>query len=362
MAARKNKVSEKGTPSEQRLVTHIDTDGIVSAVIMSAVNLNKYKDVSYTDYSVINKGGFIFVATDDVVDLPQPRNPMFDDIGDLVRNESGIVFEDIVTNFWADHHETGKRGSYNGNYVFDAKSKSCASLLYRHFLPSVPSLERFHDLIAGTDVVDSAGYLTPEAPYDTKNPAVVLRLMLTSRSLKKTEEGFRERLIQQCADPKQDWHDAIYLPVVIAMADESIAEYGKYRQYIKPQITCEHGVVIKAEEEKRPYGNGIKDRYYPFMLYPDSLFLLDVARNYVGSGYLVSMSENMFVKYKSGNHPSQLLLGESMRKIVKTILGTTDAGGHKGIGVCSSAPADKKDEVVNACKELLFGEATRLGY
>ena len=345
-----------------RLVTHIDADGVVSAIMMCAANHKKYKEILYSDYSILNKGNFMFLETDDVVDLPQPRNPVLDADGNPMKKDLEIIFKDLNVNFWADHHETGKRGAYKGRHLFDPNSPSCASLLYRHFLPEIPGMERFKELVDGTDIVDAAMYATPEAPYDLKNPAVVLRLMLISKAQRKTKHDFRAELIQQAADPENNWKDIIYQPLVKAMADESLAEFEKYRAYIKPFIKSQNRVTIRIQRENRPKGTGLKDRYYPNTLFPDNLFLIDAWKNFIGNEYSVGISENIMAKDKKGNHPSQLSLGEELHDIVKRTTGLTVAGGHKSIGMCSTVPPDKVDDVVEACKDLLFSETKRLGY
>jgi len=348
-----------------RLVTHIDEDGLVSAVIMCAVNPDKYVEIIYTEYNAINDGKFTFLPSDDVVDLPQPRNPKLDKEGNPLRNDSGVIFEEIVTNFWADHHETGDRGEYPGDHVYDPKSPSCASLLYNHFLQKEPTLKRFKELIDATDMVDSASYKTPDDPYNLDNPAVLLRLMLTnSRRQKDLSPGFRERLIREIADKKNDsWEKvrkALYNPVVVAIAKDALAEFEIYREYIRPFIKSEHGVTTKIEDEKRPFNLGIKDRFYPQKLYPDNLFLLECWKN-LDSSYSISISENPFSKDKQGKSLSQLLLGEELQKIVLKFTGSPDAGGHKGIGMYQKLQPDKRDAVISACKELLFEETKRLG-
>jgi hypothetical protein len=345
-----------------RLVTHIDEDGLVSAIMMVAANPKKYAEIVYTDYRPLNAGSFTFLLTDDVVDLPQPRNPILDEKGEPVKNKDGVVFEEVVTNFWADHHETGKRGEYAGEHLYDPKSRSCSSLLYKHFMKKEPSFKRFKELVEGTDIVDSASYRTAEAPYDMGNPGVLLRLFLTNaKGQKGTSPGFREKLIREAADEDNDWKEAVYSPVVKAIAQDALAQFEIYRQYIKPFITSEHGVTIKMEEKVRARGLGIKDRYYAHTAYPENMFVLDVWSNIGGRTYSIAMSENMLHKDKEGNHPSKLILGEELGAIVEKVIGDTNAGGHKGIGVCTTIPASKKDEVVKACKELLYEETKRLG-
>jgi len=344
-----------------RLVTHIDVDGLVSAVMMCAINQKKYSEILYTDYSAINAAKFKFLETDDVVDLPQPRNPVIKR-GKPVKEGEDFLFEDIVVNFWSDHHETGKRSEYKGDHVYDSRSPSCASLIYRHFLSEKPELGRFERLINGTDIVDSANYRTPEAPYDMDNPGTVLRLMMISRSQRQVKPGFREDLIRNCADPKQNWEDLIYHPLVEGLAKEALMDFKKYRKYIKPLIENKDGIILKVEKEKRPKGNGLKDRYYPLALHPNSPFLIDSFKAYGFKGYFISISENMLMKDENGNHPSQLNLGECMNEIIKDIVGSPDAGGHKGIGAYGALPAEHLDEVVEACKEVLSKEAKRIGY
>ncbi|MBU4501139.1 MAG: hypothetical protein KKA79_00990 [Nanoarchaeota archaeon] len=348
--------------SGPRLVTHIDTDGIVSAVMMCYVNPKKYKEIIFSDYKPINAGKLILLETDDVVDLPQPRNPIYNK-GEPAKHEGKVIFEDARVNFWADHHETGLfEGGYLGNHIYDASSPSCASLLYNHLLPDFPRIKRFQKLVEGTDIVDAARYTTPEAPYDMKNHAVVLRLMLIARSQRKLKLGFREELIRDCADHKKKWQDVINQPIVNALAKESITEMKKYREYITPMITNEHGVIMKVEEKRRPKGNGLKDRYYPNTLYPESLFFFDVQPAYGAKDcYMITMTENNLAKDKKGNHPSEIILGEEMKTIIKELTDSEDAGGHKGIGICTAVPKDNKDDVIKICKELLFKETKRLG-
>ncbi|MBN2053118.1 hypothetical protein JW756_06455 [Candidatus Woesearchaeota archaeon] len=350
-----------------RLVTHIDEDGLVSAVIMCAVNQGKYAEIVYTDYKALNEGSFTFLLTDDVVDLPQPRNPKLDKKGELIKKDDTIIITEITTNFWADHHETGSRGNYAGEHLFDPSSPSCASLLYKHFIKKMPSLIRFKELVEATDMVDSARYRKPSDPYNINNPAVLLRLMLTNTKRQKdTSLRFKEKLIKEAADKKNDsWEkvrQAIYNPIVVAIANEALAEFEIYRKYIKPFIKSEHGVTIKIEEDKRQSGLGIKDRYYPQTLYPENIFLLDCWKNFIGPAYSIGISENPLARDENGQSKSQLIMGEELQKIVQRITGTTGAGGHKGIGMFQNLPADKRDEVIDACKELLFKETKRLGY
>jgi hypothetical protein len=330
-----------------RLVTHIDTDGLVSAIMMYAINPRKYAEINYTDYSQINSGKFIFLATDDVVDLPQP--------GNLINGR----LEEIKVNFWADHHETGLRGNYKGRYFFDASSNSCASLLYKKFLQENPDLKRFEKLIKETDIVDAALYTDLQEPYNLKNLAVKIRLMLTSPLRRKVAMGFTDSIIIDCANPKNDYKEVLNQPIFNALANETLAMYELYRKYIRKKISLKERVVIKFEDE-REKGTGIKDRYYPFVLFPESLFLLDVTKKPFGSDYMISMSENPFIK--RGCHPSQLVLGESMREIaVRYGINAKDAGGHKGIGTCSKLPKTSLDAMLKDCQKLLSNEVKRIG-
>src|SRR3989338_5801283 len=132
-----------------RLVTHHDTDGIVSGALMYAMRKKNSDKIVITDYKYIDavdEWKFKFDGKDIVVDLPQP---------------------DIKVRFWADHHQTGMRYDKPTHpYLFDSSQKSCAGFLYRHFLVGYPMLSRFEELVLGAEVVDSAGYRKPEELHD----------------------------------------------------------------------------------------------------------------------------------------------------------------------------------------------------
>lgn len=157
--------------------THFDLDGVVSAVIFLKVRPEllegKITTLSNEEFNMKKD----YDKEDIVLDMPLPLDEI---------------------SFWADHHKSNEDGvdRCECEFVFDAKYKSCAELMYDYFIEDNPELKKIRDLVLATSKIDS-GNLEIE---DIVNPkgASVISLALRSGD-RDSDVLIQEKIIRKMA-------------------------------------------------------------------------------------------------------------------------------------------------------------------
>lgn len=309
------KVNEK-----TRIVTHGDTDGIMSAVLIYKIFKNKNLKIVITDHDEINseKDRFIFTPNDIVLDLPQP---------------------DMDVVFWADHHITMKNKNSGYHYLYDEHAKSCAGLLYQYLFKKYKTLKNFSELIVDTDMIDSANYPNAKYQKNLDNYGNKIRLGLDGGSKIHNNMFYKPALIREIAISR-DWRKVLDNPLHMARVYTSLYQYKEYEEEVVKYLSLKGKVAYSDVGNKRL--PGLLNRYYVFELFPDAFYSLAV---YMVKGvYRIVISLNTFNK---DSFSKRLDLG-AIAKIINP-----QGGGHKGIGVIPDVKKEEKDRVVADILALL---------
>ncbi|MBL8028946.1 MAG: hypothetical protein JNL74_21160 [Fibrobacteres bacterium] len=152
-----------------RIVTHNDFDGIVSAALCSAIH--EIEDVEFTGPNHVQNRGYSVLSTDIVCDLPYP-------------GECGL---------WFDHHagnldEIIRIGKDPSSLPGAVKPlPSCARVVYEYYKDEYELPDFYEDTVTETDRIDSFGYVDV-ADWRLERAARVVNDSLKNRFVDGREE------------------------------------------------------------------------------------------------------------------------------------------------------------------------------
>ena len=294
-----------------RLVTRPDLDGLTCAVLLS------------------------HCETIDSVELVEPQ--------EVTDRQVPIGGDDILANLpyhpscgmWFDNHLlTDARSTppqdFRGRY---GSAPSAAHLVYAHYSPSHPELERYEELVRETDRLDSA-QLELE---DVVSPVgyTLLGFTLDPKSgLANVREYFLELL---AALPTSSIQDVLTLPAVQDRARQLKEQDRKFREIAVAHSRLDGDVVVTdfRTVDAVPIGN----RFLIYTLYPEATVSVRVQQPNAPDKLKVSVGRSIF------NRSSRVNIG-----ILMSLYG---GGGQPGAGACMlpAATADTQiAEIIAALK------------
>lgn len=295
--------------SFNRIVTHTDFDGIVSAYMLAKIHDISVDNIEFTNPQNINCGEFETFPGDIVCDLPCPK----------------------IAGLWFDHH-ISSRPLRVGEKEYEADREqyakvgqrvwgdcpSAVRVIYEHYREQLDSIDqaRFKIFTNYADKIDGAR-LTRK---DISNPDAPQIISITLRTGNWVEDCNYKTHIIKCLLAGLNFFDIIKYPEVVQRYDDK----NRVRKQWKP--------VAENRLEMRRDGVAVLDvtdldnfRYGSYHIYNDHYDEIDYlitiygkSENHVG----IQVGYNIFKRDKS----IVAHIGNIMRKF--------DGGGHKGVGGC----------------------------
>jgi len=319
---------EVGGVKYEKIITHNDFDGIVSAALCAWAL--KVERILFAGPLTITKSQITITGRDIVCDLPYP----------------------LQCGLWFDHHEGNLQEleyrriepkSIPGR--FDLKP-SCSRVVYEFFSEQKELPAYFLLAVEEADIIDSFSYASME-DWRRETPGKVIDLTLKARfSSAEDQAAYMRNLVQQLRD--RPIEEVFHLPFVQKRLKQYREEEGKMLRIIQDsshfleQDERKEVVVIDLTQyRRRPHL--IKN--LAFLFYPQALGVLEVYNltdqgvksNHLG--FSMSLSIN-------GNRQNQAKnIGEIMRSLN---MGDGHPGAAAGTMRCSS-----KQEMLRKKKEIL---------
>ena len=323
---------EKGV--YEKIVTHNDFDGIVSASICSWVLM--VERLIFTGPLTITKSQITITEKDVVCDLPYP----------------------LQCGLWFDHHEGNRQElEYRGIDPmtipgrFDLKP-SCSRVVYEYFSEKGEIPPHFLGAVEEADVIDSFSYASIEE-WRRETPGKAIDLTLKAR-FQSTEEhlNYMRNLVQQLRDRALE--EAANLPFVQRRLKQYREEEGRMLKMIQDSSFFldedrrkEMVVIDLTQYNRRPHL--IKN--LALLVYPESMGVLEiyslmdhgVKSNNLGISISLSINANREAKRKN--------VGEIMRTLN---IGDGHPGAAAGTVHCKSKQEmlKRKKEILNRILEL----------
>ncbi len=175
--------------------------------------------------------------------------------------------------FWADHHSTtfltqeaqkdyeNRRSQW---LIYDKRSGSCASLLWRHFLAAFGYRnQRYQNLVDWADRIDSARYASVEQAIFGKEPALQINLSLAG------DDGaeYCTNLLKLLKSETLEYVAALPQVQEKSAHAESLIRAGM-RRFVKGSRLEADGIVVYIVDS----ADVIISRYAPYYIFPDARY------------------------------------------------------------------------------------------
>lgn len=317
----------------EKIVTHNDFDGIVSAAVCSfALHVDK---ILFTGPSSIERSSVNITEADVVCDLPYPL-------------ECGLWFDHHEGNFQALQYRTIDPAALPGR--FDPKP-SCARVVFEFFSRDVTFPPWYEDTVREADIIDSFNYSSIEE-WRSETPGKII-----DRTLKISDPSLQERnaymrnLVFQIRD--RPLGEVVRLPLV----RKRLAEYEE-EELRMMKVIQESATFLPSDREQKMVIldlTGFKRRpdivkNLAFLIFPEAHSVLEVHtlhdRGVKTNNLSFSLSHSL--NFNKMEHKKDV--GEIMRSL-------NIGDGHKGAAggtVYCNSKADmlrKKTEIM----EEIFG-------
>jgi oligoribonuclease NrnB/cAMP/cGMP phosphodiesterase (DHH superfamily) len=320
--------SRFGKNSYEKIVTHNDFDGIVSASICAWVL--KVERLVFAGPLTITKSQITITEKDVVCDLPYP----------------------LQCGLWFDHHEGNRQElEYRG---IDPKSipgrfglkPSCSRVVYEYFSEDAELPSYFLKPVEEADIIDSFSYSSIE-DWRRETPGKVIDSTLKVRFPSAEDQTFYMRnLVLQLRDrPIEEVSD---LPMVQKQLKQYREEEGQILRIIQDssffleQDKLKEVIVIDLTRHRRRT-HLIKN--LAFLIYPEALGVLEIY-NLIDQGV---KSNNLGISMSLSINGNRPLFTKNIGEIMRTInIGDGHPGAASGTVRCSS-----KQEMLKKKKEIL---------
>jgi len=318
----------------EKIVTHHDFDGIVSASICAwALNIDR---ILFTGPLMITKAKIALTEKDVVCDLPYP----------------------VECGLWFDHHEGNVQelelrgippGSIPGR--FDLKP-SCSRVVYEFFCERGALPDYFARAVEEADVIDSFAFRSTEE-WQKETPGKVIDWTLRVRFPSADDQNaYFRNLVQQLRD--RPIEEVSRLPMVQKHLKQYREEEGQMLRMIRAssfflEQDREKEIVIVdlTQHRRRPH----LTKNLAFLVYPEALAVLEIY-NLLDHGVKTNhlgLSMSLSIPGNQENPPKNI--GEIMRTLN---LGDGHPGAAAGRVHCSS-----KQDMLKKKKDIL-GQIFRL--
>jgi hypothetical protein len=314
--------------SYEKIVTHNDFDGIVSASICAWVL--KVERLVFAGPLTITKSQITITERDVVCDLPYP----------------------LHCGLWFDHHEGNRQElEYRG---IDPKSipgrfdlkPSCSRVVYEYFSEETKLPSYFLKPVEEADIIDSFSYSSIE-DWRKETPGKVIDSTLKVRFPSVEDQTFYMRnLVLQLRD--RPIEEVSGLPIVQKQLKQYREEEGQILRIIQDssffleQDKLKEVIVIDlTRHRRRPHL--IKN--LAFLIYPDTLGVLEIY-NLIDQGV---KSNNLGISMSLSINGNRPILTKNIGEIMRTLnIGDGHPGAASGTMRCSS-----KQEMLKKKKEIL---------
>jgi uncharacterized UPF0160 family protein len=205
----------------KRIVTHTDFDGVISAFLIQQV-FPDIEHVTFAEPWQLQKKQFPVRNGDVIVDLPYGEG----------------------CSLWFDHHDTSAPDAEKGH--LDIKAPSCARVIFDHYLPAHPELEKFRELVEATDKIDTAAF----SKEDLESPDVYGKLSIAIKGDdKRKDDEFRRFLLNMLSfqSPEQ----VINQPIIKKRVEVKLTEHEQWRKEIGKYVEVK-GKVIFVDRTTAP--------------------------------------------------------------------------------------------------------------
>lgn len=317
------------TGKYERIVTHNDFDGIVSASICSHVF--QIENIMFAGPNTITRSELPISVNDIVCDLPYPL-------------ECGL---------WFDHHEGNLEDLKYRKITPDdiegsfALKPSCSRVVYEYYTGKGTGFPDFFEtMVAEADIIDSFNYATVEE-WRKQTPGKIID---ASIKVKDDIPGIKRSYMKQ---------------LVIALKGQSIGDVAeldsvreRYRRYcdqenkmlgliendaaFHPEDKDKEIIVLDmTHHNRRPYIT----KNLAFLLYPGSMAVLEINSLFKRGTKSNDLGLSMSLSISLNNREHRHDVGEIMRELN---IGDGHAGAAAGTARCSS-----KNEMLKKKKSLL---------
>lgn len=314
----------------QRIITHNDFDGVVSAAICSQALGVDF--IVFTGPRSVSDARISITAKDVVCDLPYPL-------------ECGL---------WFDHHQGNLEDlqlrkidptAVDGR--FDLKD-SCARVVYEHFAAQGKFPAHFAEMVDEADVIDAFNYQSIEDwRRETPGKIVDATIKLQAESSDKKWLYLRNLILQM---KKRPLHEISQMPGVKQRYKAFQEEEKQMMEQIHQDVTFlpeddqrQLIVIDLTRHSRRP--NVLK--HLAYLLYPEALSVIEVKNIFRNESKTNDLALSMSLSVNLNGVEHHKDVGEIMRLLN---IGSGHAGAGSGTVSCTS-----KDEMLRT-KQRLLGE------
>ncbi|MCJ7664941.1 MAG: hypothetical protein MUO24_11970 [Desulfobacterales bacterium] len=315
----------------ERIVTHNDMDGVVSAAICSYIF--RIDDIHFAGPSAITRGEIPTTERDIVCDLPYP----------------------LLCGLWFDHHEGNLLElryrkidveTIAGRFALEA---SCSRVAHGYFSDKGIALPPYlEETVEETDVIDSFDYRSVEEwRRETPGKLVDYFLKVSSPSLRDQYRSLKE-LVRWVRD--LPLHEVAALPPVKEGIDRYRVEEARMLKLLQedscflPDDRQQEIIIIDlSRHNRRP--QIIKN--LAFLHYPQAVAVLEIYPLYDRGIKTTNLGVAIALSFTLNNQEHKKDLGEIMREL-------NMGDGHRG-AAGGTVYADSKAEMLKKKGEILQG-------
>lgn len=313
----------------ERIITHNDMDGVVSAAICSYIF--RITEFLFVGPNTVIKGDISFSERDIVCDLPYP----------------------LRCGLWFDHHEGNLQDLAYRNIAVEeitgkfASRDSCSRVVYEYFSETEMSMPPYFErTVEETDVIDSFNFRTIEEwRAETPGKLMDYSLKASSPTLRERHRYMKE-LVRWVRDLPLE--EVVVLPSV----QERIRQYrGEEEKMLKliqedsfflPSDQREEIIVIDlTHHNRRPTIN----KNLAYLLYPQALAVLEIHNLHDRGVKTTNLGLSMALGITLNNQEHKKDLGEIMREL-------NIGDGHTG-AAAGTVYTNSKAEMLKRKEEVL---------
>ena len=274
-----------------RIVTRPDFDGIVCAVLLMEAEPD-LRQIIWMEPNDIQSGRAEIKTGDVLANLPCHPN----------------------ATLWFDHHVSNQPPDpVPGAFAI---APSAAGVVYRYFQDKGKLDRRFDELVAATDMIDSASLTREQVNAPEEDPYVILSMTVKNDGFK--DIPYWNRLVEMLrTEPVQK---VLQDPEVDARCQEVVEENREFIQHLKAHTQIRGQISVTDFRGLDPVPSG--NRFLTYALFPDTV-------------------ASIRIRYKDKGHKQVLLsIGHSIfnrqcKVNVGHLLARYGGGGHAGAGGCT---------------------------
>ena len=201
--------------------------------------------------------------------------------------------------FWADHHMTSfltqrvsqnfKRRRRQARLFYDPKAGSCATLLWKRLGSDLGGQERYREMVAWAERIDSATYSSVGEAILGDAPALRINFSLMVRS----DERYCEYLLTHLR--RETLGQVAELPEVLDRYKEQRSKTEAGLQRLRNLIRLEPDGIAVFEAEATE--DAILNRYAPYHFFPEAKYSIGLVRSKRGAS--ITAMRNPWWEFRS---------------------------------------------------------------